>query len=205
MWIVPTRCRPNNCQRLIASEWNTGLVLCIDSDDPLMGAYVSLPVRNSVMITGNPPGIGLAAIYNREFRALQDLPWFGIGADDMLPESPGWDLRLVNAAGRDGLAYGDDGRGPGHRPTHFVLGGDLVREIGWLALPGLQRLYIDTVWSDIARSRGVERYCADVKLTHVHFSTGAPMDAVYRKSPETKAHDLSVYTAWRETACLHAP
>ena len=72
-----------------------------------------------------------------------------------------------------------------------------MREIGWLALPGLDRLYIDTVWNDIAAERGVLRFLPDVKLTHLHFSNRrAMMDRTYHKPSKNK--DRAIYHAWKE-------
>lgn len=80
---------------------------------------------------------------------------------------------------------------------HFVLGGDLVRSIGWLSLPGLDRIYIDTCWEKIAKRRGVYREVHNVKLEHHHFSNGkALMDSTYRK--HHKPQDKVIYDNWRK-------
>ncbi len=191
MWIVPSRSRPHNVARLLRAFEDTGAVtpvlLGLDSDDPMLGAYP--PIESTIGVR-RP----LSVIYNEAFEKYPDLDWYGIFADDVVPETSGWDIALIEAAGNDGMAWGDDGiNGPDHA-THFVLGGDLVREIGWLALPGLDRIYIDTVWNDI--TRGVARYLPDVKITHHHFSNGkVPMDAIYRK--HHKDVDREIYTTWR--------
>ena len=161
----------------------------LDEDDPMLGGY-EIPEGWNVRIGPRAP---LSVIYNRVFEEFPDLPWYGIFADDVTPETEGWDEKLIEAAGSDGMAYPDDGIG---EPTHFCLGGDLVREMGWLAYPGLNRLYIDTVWRDIAKSRGVLRYLPDVKVTHRHPSVGlALMDRTYRK--EGKAEDKVLYEQFR--------
>ncbi|KKL69231.1 hypothetical protein LCGC14_2117000, partial [marine sediment metagenome] len=78
---------------------------------------------------------------------------------------------------------------------HFVLGNQLPVSMGWLALPGLDRLYIDTVWGDIAKSRGVLRRVPNVVLRHAHFSNGRALkDETYKK--HNKARDKSIYEAW---------
>lgn len=139
----------------------------------------------------------LSAIYAEAYR--EGFDWWGFIADDVVPETPGWDRRLIEIAGHDGMAVPAGGKTTGGTP-HFVLGGNLVDCVGWLALPGLDRIYIDTVWADIAEARGVLRYVPEVVLRHAHFSTGAPMDATYRK--RNKAQDKLIYETWKETACL---
>ena len=196
MWIIPSRSRPHNCARLFAAGFSTSGVLCVDDDDPMLDGYrrLALPDR-WVLAIGKRDG--LSEIYNRAFRTHPWELWYGVGADDMLPETPAWDQRLIHAALPDGLAFGDDGINGDKHATHFVIGGRLVREMGWLALPGLQRIFIDTMWNTLTEKRGVRRYLPDVKLTHLHFSNGtAPVDATYRKVG--KARDRAIYQQWKD-------
>lgn len=196
MFVIPSRGRPQNIRRLIDAVEKTSsggyrFMLMLDYDDPSLGGYPKadeLPVQWERMVQDRR---SLSSIYNTAFVSLPKQKWYGIFADDVEPQTQDWDKKLVEAAGSNGMAFGDDGIGS---PTHFVLGGDLVREKGWLALPGLQRLYIDTVWRDIAFSRGVLNYLPDVHLIHLHPSVGkGMMDATYKKSPEIKASDKQCY------------
>ena len=199
MWIIPTRSRPHRLAALIDACEKTGMstpaLIMLDDDDPMLGSYWELDrPQGWVFVSG--PRRYLSARYNNAFAALPGLDWYGFLADDVVPETPGWDRTLIDAAGSDCLAFGDDGINGGNHATHFVLGGDLVRETGWLCLPGLQRIYIDTVWTDLAQDKGVHRYLSHVKLTHHHFSNGkALMDSTYRKPG--KEADRRVYDAWK--------
>lgn len=139
----------------------------------------------------------LSDIYNNAFERHRDAPYFGFIADDVVPITNGWDIKLIETAGSDGMAVPAGGETTGGCP-HFVLGGDLVRSIGWLSLPGLDRLFIDTCWEKIAESRGVLRRLDDVILKHHHFSNHlALFDATYKKSNETKKNDRMLYEQWR--------
>ena len=171
---------------------STAAVVLLDDDDPCLSGYLRLSTPPDWTIEVGLRS-GLSEIYNRAFARYSDEVWYGILSDDVVPETPGWDRMLVEVAGIDGLAYGDDEIGT--QATHFVLGGGLVRSIGWLALPGLDRLYIDTVWNDIAVERNVLRFLPHVKLRHYHFSNrSALMDKTYKK--HNKARDKSIYEAW---------
>lgn len=195
MWIIPSRGRPGQMLRLLPYIEHLPVYIRLDFDDNTISQYNEIAWPNHWIVhTGSR--VPLSEVYNEFFRLYPDLPYYAWLADDVLPETPNWDRILIAAAGNDGLAYGDDGiNGEAHAP-HFVLGGDLVREIGWLALPGLDRIYIDTVWCDIARERGVMRYLPDVKMTHLHFSNRrALMDATYRK--HRKSQDRQIYENWR--------
>jgi hypothetical protein len=171
-----------------------GLVL-LDEDDAMLGGYYQAPrPRNWAMVQAGRAT--LSERYNWAFAAFGFADWYGFLADDVVPETPGFEKMLVEAAGSDGMAFGDDGINGGDHATHFVLGGDLVREFGFLSLPGLSRLYIDTVWNDIAISAKRRYYLPHVKLTHRHFSNGkALMDSTYKKP--AKAADRAIYETWR--------
>lgn len=206
MWLIPSRSRPHRLAETIRACRETGMttpaVVRLDADDPMLGGYEALdrPRDWAFVVARREP---LSAVYNGCFRLLPDLDWYGFLSDDVTPETPGWDRMLISAAGRDGLAFGDDGINGAAHAAHFVLGGDLVRGAGFLSLPGLQRIFIDTVWNDIARHRGTFRYLPGVRMTHRHFSNGkALMDATYRKTGKTA--DRATYEAWRRQMQLQA-
>lgn len=188
MWVIPTRGRPQNISRLLEAFDKTGattpVLLRLDDDDKLT---YKTPWTIEI-----GPRLPLSNYYNEAYQKAPDTPWWGFIGDDVVPETPGWDVALIKAAGSDGMAVPK-----GEGTPHFVLGGKLVQSVGWLALPGLDRLYIDTVWHDIAKKRGVLRYCPDVILRHHHFSNGkALFDQTYRK--ERKAQDKLIYETWRK-------
>lgn len=154
---------------------------------------MELPEGWRVVIDHRGP---LSSIYNAAYERHQDASFFGFIADDVVPITNGWDVKLIEEAGNDGIAVPAGGETTGGCP-HFVLGGDFVRSVGWLSLPGLDRLYIDTVWGDIAKSRGVFRRAHEVTLEHRHFSNGkALIDETYRKYH--KAQDKLIYNNWRQ-------
>jgi len=168
----------------------TRALLRLDNDDPLLRDYLRMGIDWEIVVDKR---VSLSEVYNEVFP--RNLDWYGFLADDVIPDTPGWDLLLIEAAGKDGLAFGDDGINQGSFATHFVLGGDLVRSVGWLALLGLDRIYIDTVWNDIAAERNVLRFLPHVMLRHHHFSNrSALMDKTYRK--HNKVRDKSIYEAW---------
>lgn len=203
MWILPSRSRPHNLLRLMDAWRLTGastpLEVCIDTDDPCREQYekMELPEGWVVVIGHRGP---LSDIYNDAYQRNPDRPWYGFIADDVVPITNGWDVKLIEAAGSDGMAVPAGGETTGGCP-HFVIGGDLVRSIGWLSLPGLDRIYIDTAWGDVAKDRGVYREIQDVTLEHHHFSNGkALIDKTYIKS--RKLQDKLIYNNWRQHAHL---
>ena len=192
MWVLPSRNRPQNLERLAEAcrktEVTTPILLRLDEINLQHPKY-----NGWIVETG--PCKPLSAIYNEIFAKYPDLPWYGFIADDVVPVTPNWDTLLIKAAGIDGMAVPAGGETTGGTP-HFVLGGDLVRSICWLALPGLDRIYIDTVLADIARNRGVLRFLPDVLLEHWHFSNNmALFDNTYKKHNKDK--DREIYEKWK--------
>jgi hypothetical protein len=201
VWILPSRGRPQNLRRLYAAYQATGATtpvwLRLDEDDPTLEECLSTPLRSSWRrIVG--PRLPLSQIYAEAYQWAREWysssGWYGFLADDVVPETPLWDVQLIEVAGQDGMAVPSGGDPTG--APHFVLGAGLVNEIGWLCLPGLDRLYIDTVWRDIATARNVLRWVPEVTLMHRHFSTGwARYDITYQKL--RKDQDRALYEAWR--------
>jgi uncharacterized Rossmann fold enzyme len=196
MWILPTRARPHNLERFFrlyaetgASQWG---IVYVDDDDPRLAEYrqITLPDGWRMVIS---PRIGLGATINKAFTDNPHEPFYGMITDDSIPVTPKWDVLLSEAAGSQYIAYCSNET---NKFGHCCLGGDLVRELGWIILPGLQRLYGEDVLLDVGRKRKCLRH-VDVLIDHWHFSIGkAPMDETYEK-PDT-SNDRKIYHAWRK-------
>lgn len=197
MFILPSRGRPQRFKRFFELwQKNTSQefrwLLVLDKDDPMLGHYPH-PKEPWEIIVQTRESMG--DTYNGLFDLNRNEEFYGFMADDIELETPGWDEILVSLASNDGLSFGDDGINGERLASHPVIGGDFVREIGWLSPPGLRRIYIDTAWTELARRHAVLRYCPSVVTRHVHFSTGsAEIDSTYDK-PE-KSPDKEIYKAW---------
>lgn len=198
MWVLPSRGRPKNIERL-SKVWEftgatTSVYLRLDEDDPALSSYRDIVLPDTWhFITGSR--VPLSEIYREVYELFQERSWFGFIADDVVPETHLWDVTLIRRAMPDKMVVPAGGHDQFSTP-HFVLGGDLVRDIGWLALPELDRLYIDTVWADIAEARGVLYYEPEVVLSHRHFSNRmAAYDATYIKHDRDR--DKQIYDAWK--------
>lgn len=203
MFLLPSRSRPHNVARFIRAWQETGattpLWLRLDDDDQRLADYRALAFPAGWAVDVGPR-VPLSAVYNEAFAWGRGMAWWGFIADDVVPLTPGWDVALIAAAGSDRMAVPAGGhyqQGTEGAP-HFVLGGDLPRETGWLCLPGLCRLYIDTVWADFCTRRGALVRCPEIVLEHRHFSNRmAVYDETYRKP--RAAQDKAAYQAWLTT------
>lgn len=201
MFLLPSRGRPASVLRFFTAwketKASTEGVLWIDEDEIDIYAEACGALPPKWVVISAPRASSLGSMINIFFAVFPDEPWYGLIADDLLPSTPHWDTRLIEAAGSDGLAYGDDGITSEHG-THPVVGGDLVRRLGWLALPGCTRTYIDNALSEVARRAGKLHYLPHVKTEHLHFSNGkSEWDEQYRK-PDVAA-DREIYHKWLST------
>lgn len=174
MWLLTTRNRPAMAQRVLdacaATGMSTpGIVWCDGCDYP----DLRLP-PNWMKQSGERIGVGPAM--QRFYEQHPDLPFYGWLADDFIPETPGWDLRLIQAAGKHCLAYCNDAWPrdfiPQHLTSAFAIGGDIVRAVGWFSPPGLVQAGIDSAWNEIGRHFRLMRYLHDVVVVHEHYKNG---------------------------------
>lgn len=193
MYILPTRGRPHLIPRFFASAPPvTKGVLALDEDDAHNYAGVQLPSNWTVRIT---PRAYCTDKLNEAFKAFPDEPFYGFVMDDTVPLTPRWDVLLAKKAGAWGIAWPDDCL-PGKRPSAIVLGGDLVRALGWIAEPTIKHFYADNVWEAMAADLKCAGRCEEIKVAHLHFSNGsAPFDKTYEERPD-RAKDAASFRKW---------
>ena len=203
MWALPTRSRPENCLRFIKawhnSQASTPVYVRLDNDDPQLDQLSNLPWPGTFVVhTG--PRQGISRAMNEVFIKHPNEDWYGFLADDLLPQTPYWDLKLIERAGKYNISYPNDQGKDTTLPTHPCIGGDLVRAIGWLGLPVTQHYFIDTVWRFLGEQLGNIHRLDDVIVEHLHYSLNkSDMDQVYIESSEKWKHDKRAYRDWCET------
>lgn len=212
MWILPSRGRPNACRALLAAMVARGMVgpgvLVCDADDPELAGYKfnNIPLPSGwTFLELSPHEPGIAAALREVFALHPDEPWYGLIADDNTVETDGFEVRLVTAAGAWGIASANDGWQAradvqvGRMHGAQVIGGDLMRELGYWAPEGFRHLYLDDVWETIGRELGNWRTLMDVHTPHQHpMKTGQPMDATHAaaNADMTVVHDATCFRRW---------
>ncbi len=122
--------------------------------------------------------------------------------DDHLPRTVGWDAELLAALRTrgGGFAYGDDMMHGEQLPTAVAISSDIIRALGWFALPTLRHLYIDNVWKTLGECTGRLIYLPHVTIEHMHHERGvAALDKTYETGlMETPgaATDQSEFHRW---------
>jgi len=204
--IVPTRGRPHNAQALIDAHKATTdglstLYFYVDDNDPCAPEYLALDAH----VTVGPP----ARLTEWTNRAAMELSLthrvLGSIGDDHRPETLGWEKAILHAVdistGHAAIVWGDDGLQGPNLPTAFFVTSNIVRHLGWMALPSCEHLYIDNAWKVLADRSGRGHYLPDVKIIHYHPAAGkAPNDATYAlgNSNERYSADQAAFADWLE-------
>lgn len=201
---VPTRGRPFNLERLAKALKKTctteyHLFARIDNDDEV--EYKDLD--NTTYLVG--PRIFYAKSVNEIASvALRDeFTHIAILGDDVLPETVGWDQKMIDVLPELGVAYGSDGLEHLHGedlPTHVVVPIEMYKRLGWIALPELRHLFCDNVWRELGKLTKFI-YLPDVKLTHLHrWNKSAPDDRTYQEANDKKKRELdkAAFEEWRD-------
>lgn len=194
--ILPTRGRP---QRLayalecaVTARTKTPILIRVDMDDPCLKEYMALKLPSFARLNVAPRNKAVGGAMNELLATYPDENCYGCISDDSAIRTEYWDQALEEAASNWYVAYPDDLLAREKLPTHQFVGGDMVRAIGWFALPGTVRLYMDTAWRFIGIEYGMLRYCPHVVIEHMKPTVGkAKMDQTYVK-PEA-ANDKMLY------------
>jgi len=200
MWFLPTRQRPANLKRFFEAykktKASTHGILIIDDDDPEYTSYMRLDLPEGWVWHLNTERISVVKLYNKMFATYPDEKWYGLISDDMLPETDYWDIKLENEANKKGISHANDGIRDGKVPSCAVLGGDFVREMGYIFLPELNHFYADDWLAEIGKQKGNLRYLPEVMVRHLHFTTGqSEFDKTYARRDGTG--DKEKFEAWK--------
>lgn len=167
-------------------------VVYVDEDN---GSYRDLKLPKNWRVHREPEWRSLQGALEWCLAEYPDASQYGWLADDTRPRTTGWDRMLEAEAADWNLAYARDlwiSEEPAEA-VRLVLGknlssglcwgGELVRTVGWWALPGVRQAGIDTAWCEIARPFGLHRYVENVVVEHLNWRTGK------RKKDETDNWD----------------
>lgn len=202
MWIFATRNRVDNCKRFIRlwkeTEASSPVYLRLDDDDPALEEMKSLPWPKEFILNIGPR-VRLAGSMEEMFKNYPNEPFYGLLADDLMPGTLHWDQKLINAAGLDNLSYADEVFEKRIRICHPCVGGDLVRHVGFFAVPGIRHFCTDTFWEELYHYFGKENRQYDVTLAHAHFNFNqSARDQTYDESQAIKTNDTQIFREWKQ-------
>ena len=184
-WFCPTFQRPERLAEL-ALSWErcqpeTPLQVRVWEKDPRREDYFKYdwPETWHFTVTGAEwAGDALNQYYDWK----SNEPFYGfIGDDIVLRTVHGLDA-LEQAAGKMFMAFPNDTVWRHQLATHFCLGGDTVRAMGFIIPRNFYHFHMDMALQHIMMNCGLMRYCPQVIFQHKHFLFGtAYRDDTYRK------------------------
>jgi hypothetical protein len=224
--VVPSRDRPGAAPELAAAfrqtcTARTLLAVVVDQSDPngaryaealdqrLIGIGAATPqdwadfAANGVGVFSTPSRTMVEALNFAATAVVEHVGPYAVGfmGDDHRPRTTGWDQRYVEEL-RDlgsGIVYGDDLIQRAALPTQAAMTADIVRELGYMAPPGLVHLYVDNFWRDLGNRTGCLRYVPDAVVEHLHPIAGkGDVDDGYRRvnAPGIYTADQIAYGAY---------
>lgn len=196
--LVPSRGRPGNITRL----WDamkgtcgasTSLLVGLDADDPARDAY---PAGPGYVIQDGLRYV-TAWVNSLALMTLGTYRYIGHFGDDNVPETPGWDVRVIKALENQPFTFANDQypRAPGSLSCHIFMRSGVVRALGYFGPPEISHMYVDVAWMAWCLACGHE-YLDDVMIPHRHYTLGAAHDETYARSYARTAADLAAWHAY---------
>lgn len=200
MIILPTIYRPESLKRFVQAyvQTDASLPVWVVMDENNFGFYHGIelpPTFRRVRVT---PGTRIGDIFNIILKHHPNEDFYGIMADDVVPTTFRWDIMLREACLPNKIAWGLDGGHDETLPRHPFIGGALVRNLGFLAVPGLKHWFVDNAWRDIAQALECGEYRPEIRMTHLHYTSGqSAQDRTYSQQPDPRADEI-MYNVWKE-------
>lgn len=201
-WLLPTHNRPEQCSAVLAQIKRLGncTIGCVmvngrEQADDYKRLEAWLP--DGWYMEFLPQNLGMCGAMQHYFHGHPNDPFYGLVCDDEYVFTPGWDKTLVEAAGKFGIAHGNGWQSQNRLHNYVTWGGDLIRTVGWWALPGLWHWFFDDAWEAIAGALGLRRFCPTVNTEHRHYLAGkAERDATYALGESRATQDQQRFLDW---------
>jgi len=210
-WLIPSRGKPEKLARLMAALMDSdcttpGLVIIQHHET---AAYQQVPLHPRWQLVAVDPesqGDKIRAIWPK----LQDLDWIGLGGDDQIPITRGWDRRLIQAltgtnlvSCNDDWAIHGDERHPAGRIAGFIcFSGPLMRALNQqIFLPGMHHTCLDDAYEHLDRLEPCRVILHDVLIKHKHFqnSPDVAKDETYTRAySHYGPSDEIIWRVWRD-------
>lgn len=204
MWLLISYNRPLMAQRFMEAAVAMGMttpgVLFVQGD----AKGYDFPLPKGWRRAISKDNIGLIRGLNTCFVQMRDEKWYGLLADDLVPETDGWDQKLLDQLHPMGIVSCNDANRPfvgGRMCGSTILDGDLVRTAGFVGPPCCWHSYTDDWWEMVGKTFPCWNRVETVVVRHDtpvfgDRPTDATHDAAYGKGMEVLGQDRDKYAAW---------
>ena len=170
--ICPTFKRPELASQMSASWFKTStedntLALGCDIGDPKLSAYKDIKSANKIFCKA---GSTVTEVINSIYVQHPNYDFYHITNDDVIYHTHGWDSKFVNLSEEygHGIFYGNDLLQGANLCTFPFISAPIVKAVGWLQLPTLNRYAGDVVWKFLGQSCNCLYYMGGVVIQHNH-------------------------------------
>ena len=205
LWMLPTRRRVETLKRFFSaavsmSMSTPGRVLVNDRElDELHAEYATVRLPTGWEIVPSPHD-SICETNRGALPLYKNLDWVGLVTDDVVPETPGWDRKLLEwHDGRTVITCNDGGSAPRRMCGAHIFPMALCKVIGFWVPSGFHHMFVDDLWEDLYGTVGAWRVRMDVMVRHLHpWVTGVADDTHHHSYREDrKATDLELYRQWK--------
>jgi hypothetical protein len=167
------------------------LLVLEDKDEP----YPDLGVK---VMSGDFGSVGKAM--NAAVKKFPEYKFYAHINDDHHFRTKEWEDKFIEVLKDGGFAYGNDLLHGGRLSSSIIISGDIVRKLGYMAVPELDHLYVDNCWMDLGRGINKLFYLEDVVVEHMHpGARKAEMDAQYKRVNTNYEKFNEIYRNWKVT------
>lgn len=206
LWLLPTRRRPEAVASFFASALNTGmqgggLILVNEIEmEEMKDVYLAIDIPDN-WAWWTTKGEGYAAKVQEFFAddVSTDLQWIGVLADDLVPETHGWEGRMISLSSGYNIVAANDGfQAPKRANGALLYSANLIRAVGYFSPPGMAHLFVDDLWETLGADTGCITWAMDVMVRHRHASVTGAMDSTVEKVKSFWPNDEGVFREWRQ-------
>jgi hypothetical protein len=213
LWLLPSRARATtNLPRFFKAAKATGMTtagaVLVDEADYAENhdAYDALELPDNWSIYPVKADCCAEATQLGYLDLCEGLDWIGWLADDLVPETPNWDVKCIESLTGWNCVSTDDGKFAPHKMNGAtVWSGDLVRAVGYLYPPGFRHFYIDTAWEELGRMMNIWLCRMDILVRHLHPSYGRSVpDQTTAHTQQAWQIDEASFVRWKNEERLAA-
>lgn len=182
-WLLPSKGRPDVLNRFLDAAFDTGLstpgyVLVGEAEHDEYAEKVTLPPGWVIVPC---PGDSLAEAVRSMQPFIKGWSWVGLLTDDVVPETQGWDTKLLaHHNGRQIISCDDGVQAPRRMVGATIFPVDFFRATGYWYPEGFRHCFVDDVWETLGRETKGWKVVMDVVVRHMNpWVTGETPDATH--------------------------